>query len=87
MNKPSSRPANFIFILSDTHRYDAMSFTNPVKDHFEIYTPNMERMAKDGVSFKKLLYESAHLFASKGDLSNGAMALSMGRNCKSYGFE
>ena len=83
MNKPSSRPANFIFILSDTHRYDAMSFTNPLKDHFEIYTPNMERMAKEGVSFRELLYESAHLFAREGDLSNGAMALSMGRNCKS----
>ena len=52
MNKPSFRPANFIFILSDTHRYDAMSFTNPLKDHFEIYTPNMERMAQEGVSFK-----------------------------------
>ena len=39
---------NIIFVLSDTHRYNAMSFTSEFVD---IKTPNMERMKNEGVNF------------------------------------
>lgn len=39
---------NIIFVLSDTHRYNAMSFTSEFVD---IKTPNMDRMRREGVNF------------------------------------
>ena len=87
MNKPSSRPANFIFILSDTHRYDAMSFTNPLKDHFEIYTPNMERVAKEGVSFRNCYTNLPICSPARAIYQTGRWPFQWGGNCKSYGFE
>lgn len=41
-------PPNIIFVLSDTHRYNAMSFTS---EFVGIKTPNMDRMRSEGVSF------------------------------------
>ena len=38
---------NIIFILTDDQRYDELGFINPL-----IQTPNMDRMAREGVHFK-----------------------------------
>lgn len=40
-----AKPRNVVFILSDDHRYDAMSFMG----HPFAITPHMDAMAKEGV--------------------------------------
>ena len=42
------RPRNVVFILSDDHRYDAMSFMG----HSLAKTPHMDAMAKQGAHLK-----------------------------------
>ena len=42
------KPRNVVFILSDDHRYDAMSFMN----HPLAKTPHMDAMAKNGAHLK-----------------------------------
>ena len=41
------RGMNVIFILTDDQRYDALGFMNPVLE-----TPNMDRLAQEGVHFR-----------------------------------
>ena len=43
-----AKPRNVVFILSDDHRYDAMSFMN----HQFAQTPHMDAMASNGVHLK-----------------------------------
>lgn len=43
-----TRP-NIVFILADDHRYDALGFMNT---HPWLETPNMDRIAREGVHFK-----------------------------------
>lgn len=43
---PSTRP-NIIFVFSDEHRYQSMSFTEMPA----VQTPSMARMANEGFSF------------------------------------
>ncbi len=43
-----AKPRNVVFILSDDHRYDAMSFMN----HQVAQTPHMDAMARNGVHLK-----------------------------------
>ena len=43
-----SKPRNVVFILSDDHRYDAMSFMG----HQFAETPHMDAMARSGVHMK-----------------------------------
>ena len=43
-----AKPRNVVFILSDDHRYDAMSFMG----HQFAQTPHMDAMAKNGVHLK-----------------------------------
>ena len=45
---PGSRPRNVVFILSDDHRYDAMSFLG----HQFAETPHLDSLAANGVHFK-----------------------------------
>src|SRR3546814_9915590 len=45
----AKEPLNVIYILSDDHRHDFMGFTGKVPG---LKTPNMDRMASDGVYFK-----------------------------------
>jgi len=40
---------NIVFVLSDDHRYDFMGFMQGAPSFLE--TPNMDRMAKDGITF------------------------------------
>ena len=44
----SQRRPNIVFILTDDHRYDAMSFM----DHPFAKTPHMDTMAKNGAHLK-----------------------------------
>jgi len=44
----SNKRRNIVFILSDDHRYDAMSCLG----HPIVQTPNMDRLLRNGVHFK-----------------------------------
>ena len=44
----NKKPRNVVFILSDDHRYDAMSFLG----HQFAETPHMDAMAANGVHFE-----------------------------------
>lgn len=46
---PETRSPNVVYILSDTHRWGAMSFTQTPA----VQTPNLERLAREGVSFNR----------------------------------
>ena len=43
-----TRP-NIVYVVSDTHRWGAMSFTQTPA----VVTPNLERLAREGVSFNR----------------------------------
>ena len=46
---PESPSPNVIYVLSDTHRYGAMSFTQTPA----VQTPNLKQLAREGVSFNR----------------------------------
>ena len=46
-----AKPLNAVFILSDDHRYDVMSFLG----HPWVETPAMDAMARDGVYFENAM--------------------------------
>jgi len=45
---PGTRPPNFVFILSDNHRWDAMSSMG----HPFVQTPHMDRIGREGIHFE-----------------------------------
>jgi len=56
-------PPNIVFILSDDHRWDALSYLgHPIAE-----TPNMDRLAKEGV-----LFENAYCTTSLCSLSRAS---------------
>ena len=48
----NKKPRNVVFILSDDHRYDAMSFLG----HQFAETPHMDAMAANGVHFENAVF-------------------------------
>jgi N-acetylglucosamine-6-sulfatase len=64
----SAKPRNILFILTDDHRYDAMSFmgaqTFPV-------TPNMDAMARDGVHCVNAFVTTALCSPSRASILTG----------------
>ncbi len=58
---------NILFILSDDHRYDATSFMN----HPFIKTPNMDRLAKEGVVFKNAFVTTSLCSPSRASFLTG----------------
>ena len=64
-NKP-----NIIFILTDDQRYDAMSCAG----HPWLKTPNMDRLAKEGVLFKNAFVTTSLCSPSRGSFLTGCYA-------------
>jgi len=64
-----SRP-NIIYILTDDHRYDAMGFMG----HPFLETPNMDRMAKEGIYFKRALVTTSLCSPSRASILSGMYA-------------
>ena len=56
---PNAKPRHVVFILSDDHRYDAMSFMG----HQLAETPHMDAMAATGVHLKKRVRDHITLLA------------------------
>ena len=64
---PISKPRNVVFILSDDHRYDAMSFLG----HQFAKTPVMDSMAKNGAYLKNALVTTALCSPSRASILTG----------------
>jgi len=62
-----SRPRNVVFILSDDHRYDAMSFMG----HQFAQTPHMDSMAKNGVHLKNAFVTTSLCSPSRASILTG----------------
>jgi N-acetylglucosamine-6-sulfatase len=63
-------PRNVVFILSDDHRYDAMSFMG----HPIVKTPNMDRMAAAGVHLRNAFVTTSLCSPSRATILTGRYA-------------
>ena len=63
----NSSPRNVILIVSDDHRYDAMGFMN----HPFLKTPEMDRMAREGVHFKNAFVTTSLCSPSRASILTG----------------
>ena len=63
-----TKPKNVIFILSDDHRYDFMGFTGAVPG---LKTPNMDRLAKEGVVFQNAFVTTSLCSPSRASILTG----------------
>jgi len=67
---------NIIFLLTDDHRYDAMGYTgNPY-----IFTPNIDRLAGEGVVFTNAFVTTSISCASRASILTGQYASRHGIN-------
>jgi N-acetylglucosamine-6-sulfatase len=64
---PGAKPRNVVFILSDDHRYDAMSFLG----HQFAQTPVMDSLAANGVHLKNALVTTALCSPSRASILTG----------------
>ena len=64
---PGSRPRNVVFILSDDHRYDAMSFLG----HQFAETPHLDSLAANGVHFKNAFVTTSLCSPSRASILTG----------------
>ena len=63
----NKKPRNVVFILSDDHRYDAMSFLG----HQFAETPHMDAMAANGVHFENALVTTSLCSPSRASILTG----------------
>ncbi len=66
-NNPTQR--NIVFVLSDDHRYDFMSFMDEAPAFLE--TPNMDRMAKQGVHLANAFVSTSLCSPSRASILTG----------------
>ena len=69
---PREPPRNVIFILSDDHRYDFMSFMEGAPPFLE--TPNLDRMAKQGAHIRNAFVTTALCSPSRASILTGRYA-------------
>lgn len=62
-----AEPLNVVFILSDDHRYDVMSFLG----HPWVETPAMDAMARDGVYFQNAMVTTSLCSPSRASILTG----------------
>jgi N-acetylglucosamine-6-sulfatase len=67
---PGAEPRNIVFILSDDHRWDAMSFMG----HPFLSTPAMDAMARDGVHFENAFVTTSLCSPSRASILTGMYA-------------
>src|SRR5436190_3634462 len=68
---PGARPRNSIVILTDDHRYDALGF---MKSQAFLETPNLDRIAAEGVHFKDAMVTTALCSPSRASIFTGLYA-------------
>jgi N-acetylglucosamine-6-sulfatase len=64
---PDQKPLNVVFILSDDHRYDVMSFLG----HPWVETPAMDAMAREGVYFQNAMVTTSLCSPSRASILTG----------------
>jgi len=64
---PGAKPRNVVFILSDDHRYDAMSFMG----HQFAETPHMDSMARNGVHLQNAFVTTSLCSPSRASILTG----------------
>ena len=64
---PAVRPRNVVFILSDDHRYDALSFLG----HQFAETPHLDSLATNGVHFKNAFVTTSLCSPSRASILTG----------------
>ncbi len=67
--KKAEKPCNIIFILSDDHRYDFMSFMNNSVPWLQ--TPNLDRLAKEGTHCQNAFVTTALCSPSRASILTG----------------
>lgn len=72
-NKKVQKP-NVLFIFSDQHRADVMSGTN----HPDVHTPNLDRLANQGVRFDRAYSNDAVSVPSRSSLFTGLYPRTLG---------
>lgn len=65
---PNVTPRNVIFILSDDHRYDYMSFMHP---NDWLQTPNLDRIAREGVHIRNAFVTTSLCSPSRASILTG----------------
>ena len=63
---PASESPNVIFVLTDDQRYDELGFMNPI-----IETPNMDRIAAEGVHFRNAFVTTSLCSPSRASILTG----------------
>ncbi|MBN2813600.1 MAG: sulfatase [Bacteroidales bacterium] len=66
--QPTTRPKNIVFILSDDHRYDYMSFLKKIP---WLETPQMDRMVADGAYIRNAFVTTALSSPSRASILTG----------------
>lgn len=67
---PEAEPRNVIFILSDDHRYDFMSFIEPEQVPW-LETPNLDRLAEGGVHLRNAFVTTSLCSPSRASILTG----------------
>ena len=65
------KPRNIVVILTDDHRYDALGF---MKTQSFLETPNLDRLAAEGVHFKNAMVTTALCSPSRASIFTGLYA-------------
>jgi arylsulfatase A-like enzyme len=65
-SRPDKKP-NIVVIFSDDHAYGAIGYNNP-----EVKTPNMDRLAAEGIRFDRTFVASPICAASRASIMTGA---------------
>ncbi|CAN5342358.1 sulfatase [soil metagenome] len=71
VRRPGVKPRNIIVILTDDHRYDALGF---MKSQAFLKTPNLDRIAAEGVHFKNAMVTTALCSPSRASIFTGLYA-------------
>ncbi|HSH93703.1 MAG TPA: sulfatase, partial [Roseimicrobium sp.] len=67
---PQGKPRSIVIILTDDHRYDAMGFMG----HPFLETPNLDRLAKEGVNCKNAFVTTSLCSPSRASILTGLYA-------------
>jgi arylsulfatase len=63
---PEQEPPNIIFLMDDQHRWDALGIVDP-----DVHTPNLDKLAKQGVFFNQAVCQAPMCIASRNSMMMG----------------
>lgn len=78
----TNTPKNLLFLFSDQHRADAMGCAG----HAQVKTPNLDRLANEGVRFANAYCATPLCFPSRISLATGRFPHNTGHNTNNEGY-